>query len=404
LASNLRRSKRTIGRRISYIESKLNVTRRANIPKRLGPGTVTSGTIAPGAVTTPLEVTEAIETAQSTADGKNKIYRQTTQPPGTAYSEGDLWFDTGNDNRFSRWSVPPGGGPLQWVLFTLGNNAIASIDATKITAGSLDAGVIVTSNLDAGKITAGILSSIEIRAGAPVGGLYPFRVETNGTIRATNANIAGTITANDGSIGAYQISGGSLTASAESGDFFTSITSTVTMNSNGTISSNYNYSSIFVSYYTTISLNGPDSEGGIKVEGTASGSYLYSEMRSSFIRAKTVFRDSESAYSDRRLKTNITDMDASYAKNVLKNVQPVKYNLIDDVDIDRYGFIAQDVYEIYPSVVFTGSEKDGLPWGIDYSKLSVILFPVLKEVLAESDILKEKVSELEDRISALESM
>jgi hypothetical protein len=97
-------------------------------------------------------------------------------------------------------------------------------------------------------------------------------------------------------------------------------------------------------------------------------------------------------------------MDASYAKNVLKNVQPVKYNLIDDVDIDRYGFIAQDVYEIYPSVVFTGSEKDGLPWGIDYSKLSVILFPVLKEVLAESDILKEKVSELEDRISALESM
>lgn len=391
MASNLRRSKRTIGRRLSYIETKLNVSRRSNIPRRLAPGAVTGPSLSP-------DVNSTLSTIQTTADGKNSIYRQTTEPSGGSYVEGDLWFDTDDGNKFYRYTSGV------WTGFTLGNSALASISANKITAGSLDASVIVTSNLDAGQITAGALNSIEIRAGAPVGGLYPFRVETNGTIRATNANIAGTITANDGSIGAYQISGGSLTASAASGDFLTSITSTVTMNSNGTISSNYNYSSIFVSYYTTISLNGPDSEGGIKVEGTASGSYLYSEMRSSFIKAKTVFRDSESAYSDRRLKTNITDMDASYAKNVLKNVQPVKYNLIDDVDIDRYGFIAQDVYEIYPSVVFTGSEKDGLPWGIDYSKLSVILFPVLKEVLAESDILKEKVSELEDRISALESM
>jgi len=42
--------------------------------------------------------------AQTTADGKNKIYRQTTQPTGGTYAEGDLWFDTDDDNKFYRYT------------------------------------------------------------------------------------------------------------------------------------------------------------------------------------------------------------------------------------------------------------------------------------------------------------
>jgi hypothetical protein len=204
LASNLRRSKRTIGRRLSYIETKLNVSRRANVPRRLAPGAVSGSSLSP-------EVNSTIDGIQATADGKNSIYRQSSAPSGSDYVEGDLWFDTANGNRFSRWSTPPGGGALQWVAFSLGNNALAEISATKITAGSLGASVIVTSNLDAGQITAGAISSIEIRSGSPVGGLYPFRVDTAGNMRATSATITGTITGST-------ITGGTVTSGTFDGD------------------------------------------------------------------------------------------------------------------------------------------------------------------------------------------
>ena len=92
--------------------------------------------------------------AQASADGKNTIYRQASQPTGGTYVTGDIWFDTDDDNKIYRYQA----NTATWVGFTLGNNALASISAVKITAGSLDAGVIVTSNLDAGQITTGTLT------------------------------------------------------------------------------------------------------------------------------------------------------------------------------------------------------------------------------------------------------
>lgn len=98
-------------------------------------------------------------TARASADGKNTIYRQDNQPTGGTYVTGDTWFDTNDDNKIYRYNG------TSWVGFTLGNNALASISAAKITAGSLDAGVIVTSNLDAGQITTGGMSAARITTG-----------------------------------------------------------------------------------------------------------------------------------------------------------------------------------------------------------------------------------------------
>jgi len=206
LVSNLRRSKRTVGRRIVDLQERVRRMQKRPAPRRIGnrvvttetiaPGAVTSETIAPGAVPTDPEVIEAIETAQATADGKNKIYRQTEQPsipppPGVTYTEGDLWFDTNDDNKFYRYT-----GSI-WDPFTLGNNALASISASKLTAGTIDASVITVSNINAGNITTGTLNSITINSGTPVGGLYPFSVSSTGTMRAVAGSIAGwTISAN----------------------------------------------------------------------------------------------------------------------------------------------------------------------------------------------------------------
>jgi hypothetical protein len=102
-----------------------------------------------------LEIKDA--NAQASADGKNKIYYSETAPPGTSYNTGDTWFDTNDGYKIYTWNGS------SWSGFELGSNAIASISATKILAGSLAANVILTSNLDAGQITAGVLSAITIR-------------------------------------------------------------------------------------------------------------------------------------------------------------------------------------------------------------------------------------------------
>ena len=144
----------------------------------------------------------AATAAQTTADGKNKIYRQGTTPTGT-FSVGDLWFNTSNDNSISRWDGS------SWVANTLGNNALASISASKITAGTIDASVITVSNINAGNISTGTLAAARIATGS----LDASKI-TSGTITASQI-AAATITASNlaaGTLSASNITTGTLSA------------------------------------------------------------------------------------------------------------------------------------------------------------------------------------------------
>ena len=94
-----------------------------------------------------IEVTDA--TARASADGKNTIYRQTSQPTGGTYSTGDVWFDSDDNNKIYRYNGST------WVAVQLGGNGLANINANSITTGTIDASVITVSNLDAGNITTG---------------------------------------------------------------------------------------------------------------------------------------------------------------------------------------------------------------------------------------------------------
>ena len=131
--------------------------------------------------------------AQNTADGKNKVYRQTTQPTGGAYTEGDLWFDTDDNNKIYRYTSGA------WTGLQLGGNGLANINANSITTGSIDASVITVSNINAGNISAGYISADRIAANSiSVDSLQA------GTLRS------GTIYT--GSIAASQITAGTITA------------------------------------------------------------------------------------------------------------------------------------------------------------------------------------------------
>jgi hypothetical protein len=144
----------------------------------------------------------AATAAQTTADGKNRIYRQTTMPTTGPFAEGDLWFDTDDDNKFYRYTAGA------FAAFTLGNEALASLSANKLTAGTIDASVITVSNINAGNISTGNLNADRIQAASITGAKL-----VAGTIEAVSI-AAGTITGAKlavGTIEAVSIAAGTIT-------------------------------------------------------------------------------------------------------------------------------------------------------------------------------------------------
>ena len=187
----------------------------------------------------------AATAAQTTADGKNRVYRQTTQPTTGPFAEGDLWFDTDDDNKIYRYTSGSWGTAV-----ALGNNALGNLSANKITSGSIDASVITVSNLNAGNISTGTLAADRIAAASITGSkiaagtITASNIATN-TITATQI-AAGTITATQiasNTITASQISSGTITATQIATGTITATqiaagTITTTQLATGTLSAN----------------------------------------------------------------------------------------------------------------------------------------------------------------------
>ena len=103
--------------------------------------------------------------------------------------------------------------------------------------------------------------------------------------------------------------------------------------------------------------------------------------------------------SDYRLKENIADI--TDATTRVKQLQPKRFNFIENANTTVDGFIAHEVSSIIPEAV-TG-EKDAVdengdiaPQGIDQSKLVPVLTKALQEAIT-------KIEELETRIQTLEN-
>jgi hypothetical protein len=100
------------------------------------------------------------EGAQLSANGKNRIFYQSSEPTsGSGYTliENDLWFDTNGGYRMAKWDG------TSWEDYGLETEAIANLDAGKITAGFIGAQVININGSEGGGIsgTAGAGGYIE---------------------------------------------------------------------------------------------------------------------------------------------------------------------------------------------------------------------------------------------------
>ena len=426
MASNLRRSKRTVGKQVTDLDRRIRRLQKNPAPRRLAARTVTSNNLAQNAVTSvelAPAITDSISGAQATANGKNKITYSLSAPGSTANTAGDIWWQYDASNIIiGQWT---GLGGTSWQANTIGNTIIA--------------------NLDAGKITAGILEGIQIRGGSPVGGLYPFDVTNLGVMRAVS-----------GTIGAFTLSSTTLTAS----DLATGIggvSSTIELATSGQIKTRLDGVTVNSSYYTEVYVNKASADGGIEVTGNASGTQSTSKILASIIQTRefrhdaytlgtgygkytaasssghVVFGDGDTAgYTMRivkdndlygqttssgtldvlvndsntlvapsssiRFKENVNNLDIDYKK--ILAIQPVTFYYKDTGEAREgserhleHGVIAEQVEEA--GVTQLVNYKDGVPFAVSYSKMSVFLLEVCKKQ-------EERINELETRISKLE--
>jgi hypothetical protein len=328
----------------------------------------------------------AATAAQTTADGKNKIYRQGTTPTGT-FSVGDLWFNTSNDNSISRWDGS------SWVANTLGNNALASISANKITAGTIDASVITVSNINAGNISTGTLAAARIAAGS----LDASKI-TAGTITATQISssyvYAGTIAAGNITTGTLSATVSLAAVSGTIGGFtlastYLSGSGGFTLYSNGIIDGGLS-NTIFYGYANIG--GGPATGERFIVTGnssfvgqaifsgnTTSQTHFFSPFATNVTSAANGFwvtsgsgRMTYTTASSQRYKHDIVDLISipEYDPKKLLNlpVRAFRYNedyvtpTDDRAEVLIPGFIAEEVDAIYPIACDYSETKGPESW------------------------------------------
>ncbi|MEM8583997.1 MAG: tail fiber domain-containing protein [Bacteroidota bacterium] len=86
-----------------------------------------------------------------------------------------------------------------------------------------------------------------------------------------------------------------------------------------------------------------------------------------------------SALSDARLKTNISAV--SGVLPLLSQLQAHKYNYLTDPDQEFIGFLAQDVQQVFPTVVTETSDRERgeSTLLVDYSQLTVLAISAIQE-------------------------
>lgn len=111
--------------------------------------------------------------------------------------------------------------------------------------------------------------------------------------------------------------------------------------------------------------------------------------------------------SDIRIKSNITQ--TSYGLSDIMKIKVFDYSIYDSKE-KQTGFIAQELYEIIPSVVSVGGDDPSKnPWGISYGKFTPILTKSVQELNAkfesleaENDTLREENKRLSEKVEKIE--
>jgi hypothetical protein len=175
----------------------------------------------------------------------------------------------------------------------------------------------------------------------------------NGTTEINGGTIrTGTISADDITTGTLQTNvstNGTISCQT------LGVSGNATITSTGTFGGNVKAQN-FQSINTTFTINRNTTSNGMQISGSGSGAYVRGYNSSGSL--QTIYSP-YSGVSDERLKENIADL--TIGLDEINALRPVTFDWkssdIDDVPNGRYGFIAQEVQEVVPSMISTDPSK-----------------------------------------------
>lgn len=178
---------------------------------------------------------------------------------------------------------------------------------------------------------------------------------------------------------------------SDSGDLTIDCGSDITLDADGgdivfadggtTIATHSNISN--TSYRITV---GP-SDADFVVRGNDGGSGITAMTLDMSAAGAATFNDDVTAFSDKRLKTDISNIENGIEK--VMQMQGVYYKRNDQDDAKtKVGVLAQDMEAIVPEVVLTANDEMQTK-SVDYGKLTAVLIEAIKDLKAEIDELKK---------------
>lgn len=106
--------------------------------------------------------------------------------------------------------------------------------------------------------------------------------------------------------------------------------------------------------------------------------------------------------SDKRLKANIRETKFGLAD--VNKIEVRDYNYIGQ-DAEQTGFLAQQLYEVFPEAVSVGGEDPKTrPWMVDYGRITPLLVKGMQELSKENKVLKEENKTIKEELTELRQM
>ena len=131
----------------------------------------------------------------------------------------------------------------------------------------------------------------------------------------------------------------------------------------------------------------PISDGDLLFRGSDGGSAIQALQLDMSAAGAATFNNDITAFSDKRLKTDITNIENALPKVMRMQGVYYKRNDVDNAK-EQIGVIAQDMETIVPEVVLTADDEMQTK-SVDYGKLCAVLIESIKELKAEIDELKK---------------
>lgn len=367
VVSNLKRSKRTVGKRVNDLSKRVSRIQKNPAPRQLSPSAVVTGNLAPGAVGGWVVDEDSLYTGTKTGTGSYAPTGSVTIGSDGHITASKFRIDANGDAFFSGTLSAATGVIAGWTIdstkISSGTNVVGSTQNTYVELNA-DVGIYMT------KYTGsywgqGYYVTVDIvynSSGIDVSG------DASGTTRTTNISPS------------YVFSGGSVRhGDVDSNDrFYGSGTYTRVGDGSGDTLGGQNYSFRVV--------NGTD---------------LYDQSLTTT--RKIVYMTSSSTLgydgSSLRFKQNVEPLSIDY-RTVLA-IKPVTFKFKEEVaavgeenaEIE-IGIIAEQADEVGFSILTTRG-SDGLIDGFRYEKLPVYLLEVCRRQEEAIDSLKERVAVLE---------